>query len=128
MRQDEVLLVRDADLVVRIVLRQVGDGVHLVGAGVAGDRADRFQRDGHRGHLAGRLVRRGCSEEKKLAKAQVPFDLRRSPPPVADRFFLSSSSGGAKSPRESPRPTSFSGEIERADRRQRHSASTSSRN
>ena len=41
MRQDQVLLVRDADLVVRIVLGEVGDRVHLVGAGVARRRADR---------------------------------------------------------------------------------------
>ena len=35
MGQDEVLLVRDAHLVVRIVLGEIGDRVHLVGAGVA---------------------------------------------------------------------------------------------
>ena len=46
MRQDQVLLVRHPDLVVGIVLGEVGDGVELVGAGVAGRRADRFQRHG----------------------------------------------------------------------------------
>ena len=55
MGQDEVLLVRDPDLVVRIVLGEVGDRVHLVGAGVARRRADRLERDGHH-DIARRLV------------------------------------------------------------------------
>ena len=36
MRQHQVLLVRDANLAVRIVLGELGDGVHLLGAGIAG--------------------------------------------------------------------------------------------
>ena len=32
MRQDQVLLVRDAQLVLRIILGEVGDRVHLIGA------------------------------------------------------------------------------------------------
>ena len=63
MGQDEVLLVRDADLVVRIVLGEIGDSVHLVGARVARDGADRFQRDGDR-DIARGLVRHDVRGEE----------------------------------------------------------------
>ena len=45
MRQDQVLLVADAHLVVAVALGEVGDQVHLVGGGVARRAADRLQRD-----------------------------------------------------------------------------------
>ena len=38
MRQDEILLVRDAQFAVRIVLGEVGDRVHLLGGRVARER------------------------------------------------------------------------------------------
>ena len=41
--QNEVLLVADANLVARIVLSEVGDRVHLVGARVPRRAADRLQ-------------------------------------------------------------------------------------
>ena len=83
MRQDQVLLVRHPDLVVRIVLGEIGDGVHLVGAGVAGRRADRLQRHGHddvarlpvRAHVGGEEAR----EARVLALAALD--------PVADRLL-----------------------------------------
>ena len=54
--QHDVLLVRDAQLVVRIALREIGHVVHLRRRGVAGDAADRLQRD--REHAVARhLVR-----------------------------------------------------------------------
>ena len=57
MRQDQVLLVADADLVEAVALGEVGDGVHLLGGGIARDAADRLQRDGDDG-VARHLVRR----------------------------------------------------------------------
>ena len=56
MRQDQVLLVADADLAVAVALGEVGDEVHLVGGGVARRAADRLQRDGDDG-VAGDAVR-----------------------------------------------------------------------
>ena len=45
MRQDQVLLVADANLVERIALGEIGDQFHLAGGGVARRPADRLQRD-----------------------------------------------------------------------------------
>ena len=42
MRQDQVLLVADADLVEGVSLGEVGDRVHLAVAGIAGRFADAF--------------------------------------------------------------------------------------
>ena len=55
-RQDQVLLVADPDLVERICLGDIGDRFHLAVAGVAGRLADAFQRDRHRG-IVGMPVR-----------------------------------------------------------------------
>ena len=49
MRQDQVLLVADADLVEGVFLGDVGDRLHLAVAGVARRFADALQRDRHRG-------------------------------------------------------------------------------
>ena len=46
MGQDEVLLVRDADFVVGVILGEIGDSVHLRRRCVARGAADRLQRDG----------------------------------------------------------------------------------
>jgi hypothetical protein len=56
MRQDQVLLMADADLVEGELLGEVGDGLHLLAGGVARDAADRLQRDRQRG-VAGHPVR-----------------------------------------------------------------------
>src|SRR3984885_14150072 len=83
MGQDEVLLVRDADLVVRKVLGEIRDGVHLVGAGVPRNRADRFQRDGHR-DIAWRLMRHDI-QRTETGEARI---LRLAAlHPIADRLL-----------------------------------------
>src|SRR5580692_6896530 len=79
----EVLPVRDADVVVRLVVCEIRDGVHLLDAGVARDRADRLQRDGDR-DIAGRLMRRDvggdeAGETRVLRLAALH--------PVADRLL-----------------------------------------
>ena len=56
MRQDQVLLVADADLVEGIFLGEVGDRLHLAVAGVARHLADALQRDRHR-RIVGMAVR-----------------------------------------------------------------------
>ena len=43
MRQDEILLMRDADFVVRVGFGEIGDGFHLLSGHVAGNAADRLQ-------------------------------------------------------------------------------------
>ena len=45
MRQRQVLLVVDADFAERIALGEIGDGVHLLGGGVAGRAALRLERE-----------------------------------------------------------------------------------
>jgi hypothetical protein len=47
MRQDQVLLVADADLVEGVALGDIGDRIHLGVAGVAGRFAGALERDGH---------------------------------------------------------------------------------
>ena len=49
MRQDHVLLVADAQLVMAILAGQIGHHAHLLGCGVAGGRSVRFERDRHDG-------------------------------------------------------------------------------
>ena len=44
MRQHQVLLVADADFAEAVAVGEIGDGVHLLGGGVAGRRAGRLQR------------------------------------------------------------------------------------
>src|SRR5579862_3900369 len=45
MRQNEILLVRDAQFIRRIILGEVGDRVHLIGCRIARRAADRLERD-----------------------------------------------------------------------------------
>ncbi len=72
-RQHQVLLVRDAHLVEGIALGEIGDGVHLLGAGIARDAADRLQRDGDKGVarlLVGVRVARHPALEAAVGRAQ----------------------------------------------------------
>ncbi len=57
MRQDQVLLMRDPDLVLRIGFGEIGDGLHLFGAGVAGNAANGLEGNRH-DSIARRLMRR----------------------------------------------------------------------
>ncbi len=91
MRQDQVLLVADADLVEGIFLGDVGDRFHLAVAGVARRLADALQRDRHRG-IVGMAVRGDVLvepfgeapgvEPRQLAP---PRRLRAAPPAPAAR-------------------------------------------
>ncbi len=56
MRQDDVLLMADAQLAEAEALAGVGENAHLIGGGVARNAADGLQRDGDDG-IAGDLVR-----------------------------------------------------------------------
>lgn len=57
MRQDDVLLVADADFIEGIFRSNVGDEFHLLVGRIAGNTADRLQRDRHHA-VIGMLVRR----------------------------------------------------------------------
>ena len=58
MRQDDVLLVADAQFAEAEFFAGVGEHAHLLGSGVAGDAADGLQRNGDDG-VAGRSCARG---------------------------------------------------------------------
>ena len=57
MRQNEILFMRDADLVRRKFFREIGDHFHFFGAGIARNAADGLQRD-RDDPITGRLMRR----------------------------------------------------------------------
>jgi hypothetical protein len=48
MRQHQVLLMRHAQLIERVLLREASDGIHLLGRRIARRAADRLERDRHR--------------------------------------------------------------------------------
>src|SRR5262245_53714722 len=82
-RQYQVLLVADAHLIEGEALRQLGDRLHLGGRGIAGNAADRFQRDGDNGEtrlLVGVGVARHPAIEATIRRAQARrrrFPLKR---------------------------------------------------
>ena len=108
MRQDEVLLVADADLVEAVVLGKIGDRLHLAVGGVARRPADRLQRDRHR-RIVGVLVRGDVLGEPVAERARVQpgkpdclVALGRGPPAAAARnrrgWRATSASGSLSSP------------------------------
>jgi len=99
--QNEILLVRNPELVARIVLRKVRHRVHLVGARVAGNAADRLQRDRDDG-IAGDLVRRDVGAHK-IGK----FCILAAPALYARAFGLSRPKGGRREIGSYPRDFGF---------------------
>ena len=93
-RQHQILLVGDADLAEGILLGQIGDGVHLLGGGVARRPADRLQRDGDDG-IARPLVGATSWRAQRANAASVARARRSS----AGRRHSASKAGGAKWPR-----------------------------
>ena len=81
-RQHEILLVRHADLVMPVALREIGDGFHLFGRGIARDAADRLQRDRHDG-IARHLVARDIGFEKGGETRVLRFPSARARPMTA---------------------------------------------
>ena len=70
-RQDQVLLVADADLVVAVGLGEVGDEPHLLGGRVARRAADRLQRDGDDARSGRACARRRWCRPRRAARRRA---------------------------------------------------------
>ncbi len=112
MRQDQVLLVGNPNLVGGERLGEIGNRVHLVGAGIARHLADPLQRDGHAG-IVGMAVRRhvvahpGVEAARRHAAA-APVAPRRRRGPAATAARNRRRSRGCRTPAASARRPSAS--------------------
>ena len=100
-RQDEVLLVADAHLVVAELLGEVGEHPHLLGGRVARRAADRLQRHGDDG-----VVRRACAR-RRWCRPRRAARRRAS----GGSGAAASKAGGAKAASISATSSGFTGRI-----------------
>ena len=78
-RQDQVLLVADADLVVAVGLGEIGDEAHLLGGGVARRAADRLQRDRDDRRSGRACARRRWCRPRRAGRRRAIGGTRRRP-------------------------------------------------